>query len=597
MASETEILRAKISATGAASVTKGIADVRREAEAAARTQRSSTDALNKNTRAAQANSIEANRLAGVTIARTIPSLREARRETDASTAAIIRQTKAVQSAQREHKSFGRGIGAAAIGAAGLAYGARTVYGGVVNAVKSYEANRGAEIGLRYQLGAGGAAKVARDARGFADKNSLDYGDVRKTALGLAGTKKIDADSIVKVLEAFNMLGTLGGAVPEEITRALVQLKQVASNGRLMGDELNLIQEAGIPLRALLQDKGLGGRIGSTDNPIQWSEIQSALLDYGADPKNQQAMADAADRATRSLTELSNAWEYDLKPAVGEVLSPALKEAGSTVAEWTHNLDPGTIQAWTAGILTATPYVLSVGVALKGASLAVNAYRGIVQYKMVGSTLGAAAALDKLTASALAASMTQGGGGVANLVGKGAAGAGVASGSRGVGQLIGPGGVVQRFGHVAAAAVPEAAAGGLGVAGITAGIGLITAGATIAAVEQLSGIGIKDKNSAFYRTAYRLVGGQDEWQMDEGMAKEMEAVNHLRVKIRDFQKVYGLKEAPSLARYYQWSGDAEAGYVLDRRAKRRAEPASPRIASRDAQVAEGMDRVSRKGTRD
>ncbi|RYG35197.1 hypothetical protein EON81_13400, partial [bacterium] len=229
--------------------------------------------------------------------------------------------------------------------------------------------------------------------------------MRRTAMGLAGTKQIDPKSSVKTIEGFNALGTLGGAATEEISRALVQLKQVASNGRLMGDELNLIQEAGIPLRALLQDKGMGDRFGSTTNPIKWSEIQQALIEFGADPKTQQALTESTDTASRSLGVLGNVVNYDLLPALGEAFSPAIKAGAETVSAWAKELDPAAIQGWTTSVLDNWKSILLFGAGVKGLQLWFAS-------RLPWSANAAATALDRLAASATVAGAAQGGGGIA-----------------------------------------------------------------------------------------------------------------------------------------------------------------------------------------
>jgi tape measure domain-containing protein len=174
---------------------------------------------------------------------------------------------------------------------------------------------------------------------------------------LAGTEEVGASELVPTLRAFIALGKRGGARPEGLSRAFEQFTQVASQGKLQGDELRSIQENGVQLRALLKRAGLGDRIGSQTNPITFKEIQKALLEFGKSSDATASLAIGSDNATASLNKLLDVLQVDLLPIVGKILTPAFAKLADLLRTFLSSISPEKLQKLGDNMAQA---VLSIG---------------------------------------------------------------------------------------------------------------------------------------------------------------------------------------------------------------------------------------------
>lgn len=318
--------------------------------------------------------------------------------------------------RRLHSAYSslRGVVLGAAGAFGTVYGAARLG---LSAIEKFEQKRGFSRSLAFNLGAG-ASGVAAGVTSFANKQGLDLGGVRGTAASLAGTGNVDPSVIVPIIRAFTALGGAGGANTNQIGRGFEQLAQIAAQGQLQGDELRSINENLIPLRRILIDAGLGARLGSQTNPIQWREIEKALLAFGQRADVQKLLDQQAEQATASIQRLENAISNDLLPAVGDALTPVVKTAAASIGDWVKNTRPEDIKAATERVIEFGKGVADHAPEIIGFMLTMKAYSFFAQGRLTASTLNAAAALDTLAVSARSGGVMGGSGGFGGVSGVG-----------------------------------------------------------------------------------------------------------------------------------------------------------------------------------
>jgi tape measure domain-containing protein len=260
--------------------------------------------------------------------------------------------------QRRVANTGGGIASAYGKIAGVAATAASAFAGMYASVKAFEGISGTRKGLANMLGSQQAAvDVEKQLRALADKTGTRMSDLFPGTQKLAGTEQVGAAELVPTLKAFIALGKRGGANPEGLSRAFEQFTQIASQGKLQGDELRSIQENGVQLRALLSRAGLGDRIGSQTNPITFKEIQKALLEFGNSADATASLAIGSDNATASFNRLINLLQVDLLPIIGKVLTPAFAKLGDLLRNFLGSMSPEKLQKLGDNIAQA---VLSIG---------------------------------------------------------------------------------------------------------------------------------------------------------------------------------------------------------------------------------------------
>ncbi|MGV3616098.1 MAG: tape measure protein [Fimbriimonas sp.] len=434
MTSEAELMRVKLTVDGVRQVKREVragthemvSDVRRLQEENLKTARShqvSTRAVRDATTAGRSYAVSAEnarrQMYGVA------------RANDEATAAIRRNVAAAKSAQFAHAHVADSARRAAAatssvgdraerdrlalmakGVTGVAaaYGAlRYAAMGGLETIRRYEAREGFQRATRSSMGISSGTALAVRTDEFSDRMGLRRDATRASVMQLAGTGEVGkADDVIKTIEAFMALAQKGGATAEARERAFAQYVQIASSGRLQGDELRSIQEAGLPLRKLLNDAGLGSRIG-TENAPTFAEINKVLLEFGKTKDSQAMLAEGAETATASLNRLSNATE-DLIVPIGKVLTPSVKSAAGWLTNLEKSLDPGTVEAFSQGLVNVGPALIGVAgvvgvgaLVLKG-KLVLTAFQAdkaaLTLFKVAAA--GDAAALALNTAAARAA---------------------------------------------------------------------------------------------------------------------------------------------------------------------------------------------------
>lgn len=368
--------------------------------------------------------------------------------------AMAQLKTSVQDVQRAYSSAaGRiqstwgGVTSALRGSAVAAASVAAGFAGVLKVVQMFDKAQGFERVLKMNLGDVPGAQVARGTTDFALRQGVDINSARSGVAALAGTGM--TEDLVQTLEAFTALAAKSGATTDGLARAFYQYTQIASQGRLQGDELRAIQENGVQLNRLLREAGLGGRIGSQSNPLTFKEINDALLNFGKSEQGQQALKGQRDQATSSWQSALNEFQVVFLEPLGQQLAPAVKDTAKYLSELAKSIDPkavaGFVKSLVDGAIDIAKWVaenkdalLTLGkilLAIKGAQLV----GGLAKDLMGGITAGKAAIQ-----------------GIAGLLGKGGAGA-AASGAAGLAGSGTVAAIASTVGTVLAGAAVAAAA--------------------------------------------------------------------------------------------------------------------------------------------
>ena len=208
---------------------------------------------------------------------------------------------------------------AGAGALGVAGGASLVASGV----RAYDAKQGLERSFRFRYGGAEGAKLASQTRAVSDELGIPIKEMATSLRQLSNN--LDPTMLMRTMRAFTATGFMTGADPEGLARAMVQYTQVANFGKLQGDELKLMQEAGVNLFPALEAAGLSGRLGSQTNPITFEELNAAILAFGESAEATQMMKEVSESGSAALARMNNIITQDLLPALGKEFTPVVKQ--------------------------------------------------------------------------------------------------------------------------------------------------------------------------------------------------------------------------------------------------------------------------------
>ena len=158
-------------------------------------------------------------------------------------------TQGVDRAQSRTSSFagflGRSAvrGAAAFGAVGAA--------GIVMGIKTAAGNEQAEIAFTTMLGsAEKAGAFLGDLQTFAAKTPFEFPELQTAASSLISAG-INANDVIPIMTTLGDVTSGMGTGSEGIKRATVALQQMQAAGKITGEDLNQLRDAGVPVYDLL----------------------------------------------------------------------------------------------------------------------------------------------------------------------------------------------------------------------------------------------------------------------------------------------------------------------------------------------------------
>lgn len=170
-----------------------------------------------------------------------------------------RVANAADRAGQKGESFGTRIQAgfgklARVGV--LAGSATAAIGGIAIAaggmgVKTAAANEQAEIAFTTMLGsAKKAGSFLKELQAFAAKTPFEFPELQTAASSLISAG-INADKVIPIMTTLGDVTAGMGTGAEGVKRATVALQQMSAAGRITGEDLNQLRDAGIPVYDLL----------------------------------------------------------------------------------------------------------------------------------------------------------------------------------------------------------------------------------------------------------------------------------------------------------------------------------------------------------
>jgi tape measure domain-containing protein len=165
---------------------------------------------------------------------------------------------------------------------------------------------------------GAAARIAELQR-FDAVSPFNFEEIAKGAQMLRGFGAEGAQ-IVPIMTALGNAVSASGNI-QAFPRALLAVGQVISRGKLQGDELNQLAEAGVPLNEVLKELGAtAGDVGKKG--ITSTQFIDALMKVMSQGKFAGAMEAQSRTLNGSLSTLSGAF-FKLSASVGKTFLPAL----------------------------------------------------------------------------------------------------------------------------------------------------------------------------------------------------------------------------------------------------------------------------------
>jgi tape measure domain-containing protein len=301
---------------------------------------------------------------------------------------------------RQLDMFGGRLGVIA-GAGGLLFG---LGAGAVNAAGRMEQLR---IGFTTLLGSADAAdRKLREMQDFAKRTPFSLGDIAQGSQQLLGAG-LGAERLIPVQEALGNIISANGRSSEDFGAALLQISQIIGNGKLEGDELKILTERGVAVRAEM--KALGVTSGSSAE-----QFLAALVKIGNSAKYAGSMEKQSRTLQGSLSNLADAG-FRLGAALGGPLIGPLTALTMGITGLVDRFTalPGPIQALIVGGLGV--------LAFKVAAVTFQTLRLIPA--LMGEAAAHYAAANAARVHAAANAQVAGSGGVGGLVGNGGAGFG------------------------------------------------------------------------------------------------------------------------------------------------------------------------------
>lgn len=245
----------------------------------------------------------------------------------------------------------KGAAGLAVGGAALAGGGAAMGGGLLGwnmAKTAIEAER-----MQFALDRvtdGNGARWWQTSSEYAVKFGLHVNEVAQNLMKMKASGFTDS----MAQEIFLRMGDLRavGASTEEIGRALLAIRQIKSIGRLMGEELNQLTEAGVDAEYVYQV--LEKRLGKTRIELMrlkeggklTSDIVLPAITEAIGVKTKSATAGEAGAAATQGTlsglwgQFHGAWSVASTRALGSESLAPLKEAVTMFNEWMLDVDGG-----------------------------------------------------------------------------------------------------------------------------------------------------------------------------------------------------------------------------------------------------------------
>ena len=211
------------------------------------------------------------------------------------------------------KKVSLGLGAAAIGAAG--------YG-----LKIAASNEQAQISFTTMLGsAKKAGKFLKDLQAFAAKTPFEFPELQTAASSLISAG-INADKVIPIMTTLGDVTAGMGTGADGVKRATIAIQQMTAAGKISGEDLNQLRDAGIPVYDLLA-KATGkakeevvalaqkGKLGSKELKQMMSALETG--------KGLERFSGLMDKQSASLSGMVSTFKDTLGQGLANEVQPLI----------------------------------------------------------------------------------------------------------------------------------------------------------------------------------------------------------------------------------------------------------------------------------
>jgi tape measure domain-containing protein len=210
------------------------------------------------------------------------------------------------------------LGAASIAALGVAAAG---YG-----LKVASENEQAQISFETMLGSAEAANAfLADMKKFAATTPFEFPELQKAASSLISVG-VDASKVLPIMKNLGDVTSGMGTGAEGVQRATVALQQMSAAGRITGEDLNQLRDAGVPVFDLLaaatgkSKEELAGMAQSGKLGKQELDQLMAALESG---KGLERFSGLMDKQSQSLTGMVSTLKDTLGQGLADAVAPAM----------------------------------------------------------------------------------------------------------------------------------------------------------------------------------------------------------------------------------------------------------------------------------
>jgi tape measure domain-containing protein len=236
--------------------------------------------------------------------------------------ALSRTDAAIQSSS---KKFGMGLGlvSGAIGAAGIAAAGAVAKMGLSTAA----ANEQASIAFTTLLGdAGKAQDYLKQLSEFAAKTPFELPGLRDAASRLIAVGT-ESSRVIPIMGALGDATSAMGTGAEGINRAVTALSQMQQKGKVTGEEMLQLAEAGVPAWDALASS-MGKSVQETQKLVSTGKVSTEELFSAIENRSGAAMQRVSgmmDKQSQSLTGLLSTLKDTVSQQLGSAMAPAVEE--------------------------------------------------------------------------------------------------------------------------------------------------------------------------------------------------------------------------------------------------------------------------------
>lgn len=221
-------------------------------------------------------------------------------------------------------SMGRVVGAAAIGVAAAA-GTAAIAGASIG-IQTAAGLEQARIAFTTMLGSGEKADAfLRDLADFAAKTPFEFPELQSAASSLISAG-FATEKVIPMMRTLGDVTSGMGTGSEGVKRATVALQQMSAAGRITGEDLNQLRDAGVPVFDLLAaatgrskeaiaDMAAKGKLGKTEMEALFRALETG--------KGLERFSGLMDKQSQSLTGLWSTAKDVLGMGLAQLIEPLI----------------------------------------------------------------------------------------------------------------------------------------------------------------------------------------------------------------------------------------------------------------------------------